>query len=166
MAVYRISRNIEASIIEYIQTELAAAGWTGITVEKTFSRIYEIPVNTFQKQGAICIRLEDTLHQQAQIGDISTVLLPVVLVDIFATSDGQRLDLKDFLISVLNKGMPFYEYQVNGDAVTSRVQNGRIRISNIDDTPVSFGIDKSSLEVHDRYRHLLTLTISLGRVEV
>lgn len=166
MTIYRVSRNIEASLIEHIQAELASALWTGISVEKTFSRIYEIPVNTFQKQGAICIRLEDTTHQQAQIGDDSTVILPLVLIDIFATSDGQRLDLKDFIVSTLKNGLSFYEYQVSGDSVSSRTLNGRIRITNMEDTPVNFGVEKSLLNVHDRYRHLISLTISLGRVEV
>ncbi len=165
MSVYRISRNIESSIIEFIQSELSSAGWTNITVEKTFSRIYGIPVETFQKQAAICVRLEDTQHQQAEIGETSTNRFPLVLIDIFATSDGQRLDLKDFLVQIFKKGLPYFEYQTSGNTITSRIQNGRIRVTKIDDVPVSFGVDKSSLEVHDRYRHLLTLETSLGRVE-
>lgn len=165
MGVYRVSRNIEATIIEFIQSELASAGWTGIAVEKTFQRIYDIPVDTFNKNAAVCVRMEDTTHLPAQIGDTSTRILPLVLLDIFASSDGQRLDLKDFLISVLKKGMVFNEYAINGNSVSSRTPNGRIRVTNIEDTPVNFGIDKSSLEVHDRYRHLITLTVSLGRVE-
>lgn len=166
MGIYRVSRNIEASIIEYIQSELASASWTGITVEKTFQRVYDIPVDAFNKSGVVCVRMEDTTHLPAQIGDTSTRIFPFVLVDIFASSDGQRLDLKDFLISIFKKGMVFNEYTVNENSVSNRTPNGRIRITNIEDTPVSFGINKSSLEVHDRYRHLITLTVSLGRVEV
>lgn len=166
MAIYRTSRNIEASVIQHIEQELLSAGWTDISVEKTFNRIYDIPVDTFQKQGAVCVRLEDTTHQQAEIGKTSTRRLPFLLIDIFATSDGQRLDLKDFLIEKLKKGLPFYEFEVNGSTIVNKIQNGRIRVTNIDDTPVNFGIDKSSLDVHDRYRHLLTLELSLGRVEV
>ena len=166
MGVYRVSRNIEATIIEYIQAELTTAGWTAIAVEKTFQRIYDIPVDSFNKSAAICVRMEDTTHLPAQIGDTSTRILPFVLIDLFATSDGQRLDLKDFLISILKKGMVFNEYTINGNSVSNRSANGRIRVTNIEDKPVNFGVDKSSLEVHDRYRHLITLTVSLGRVEV
>jgi hypothetical protein len=166
MAIYRVSRNIEASIIQYIEQELASGGWTNIAVEKTFSRIYDIPIDTFQKQGAVCVRLEDTDHQQAEIGETSTRRFPFALIDIFAASDGQRLDLKDFLIEVLKKGLPFFEYEVNGSTIVNKTQNGRIRVSNIDDTLVNLGIDRSLLTVHDRYRHLLTLELSLGRVEV
>jgi len=166
MGIYRTSRNVEASIIQHIEQEVVSAGWSNITVEKTFTRVYDIPVDTFQKQGAICVRLEDTEHQQAEIGETSTRRLPFVLIDVFATSDGQRLDLKDFLVSVLKKGFPFFEYEVNGGTIVDKTRNGRVRVNSIDDTPVSLGIDKSSLSVHDRYRHLLTLELSLGRVEV
>ena len=165
MATYRISRNIEASIIEYIQSQLSSYGWSGITVEKTFQRIYDIPLDTFNKTGAVCVRMEDTTHLSAEIGDDSTRILPLILIDIFATNDGQRLDLKDFLISVLKIGLPLNEYVVNGSTISSRTPTGRIRVTNLEDKPVSFSKDKSSLEIYDRYRHLLTLTVSLGRVE-
>lgn len=166
MGIYRVSRNIEASIIQYIEDQLTAGGWTGITVEKTFKRVYDIPVDTFNKNGAICVRVGDTTHTQAEIGETSTRRFPFVLIDIFASSDGQRLDLKDYLVSVLKGGMPYYEYETSGNTITSKTQNGRLRVTNIDDEEVNLGVDKSELEIHDRYRHLLSLSLSLGRVEV
>lgn len=166
MVVYRTSRNIEASVIQYIEQELTSAGWTNIVVEKSFSRIYDIPVDTFEMQGAVCVRLENTDHQQAEIGETSTRRLPFVLIDIFAASDGQRLDLKDFLVEILKRGLPYFEYEVSGNTVVSKIPNGRIRVTNIDDKPVNLGVDRALLSVHDRYRHLLTLELSLGRVEV
>jgi len=165
MGTYRISRNLEASIIQYLEENVATA-FSGTTVEKTFKRIYGIPVNTFQKQGAICVRLSDTTHEQAQIGDNSTLRLPLVLIDVFGTSDGFRLDLKDYLISILKNGMPYYEYETSAGVVSSKIQNGRIRVTNIDDTEVNLNVDKSLLDVQDRFRHLLSLNLSFGRIEV
>lgn len=166
MAIYRISRNLEASIVQYIEEELASAGWTNITVEKSFKKVYGIPVDTFQKQGAICVRLSDTIHDSAQIGDNSTVRKPLILIDIFATSDGQRLDLKDFLVSIFKGGCPYYEYEAGDNQISSKVQNGRIRATRINDTEVNLGIDKSLLEVYDRFRHLISINISFGKIEV
>jgi len=159
MGVYRISRNIEASIIQYLESELIGS-WSDVNIEKTFSRVYNIDL------PVICIRCGITSHDPAEIGGNSTVRTPSVLIDIFAKSDGQRLDLKDFLIEKLKSGCTYYDYTITNGQITSKVANGRIRITNIDDTPIDFDIEKSKLDVHDRYRHLLTLTCSLGRIEV
>jgi len=156
---YRISRNMEASLIDYIKDELASASWNNVNVEKTFAKVYDIDLPT------ICVRVGDTTHEQAEVGSNSTVRAPFILIDIFAKDDGGRLDLKDFLVSILKHGCPYYDYTVVNGSIQSKVQNGRIRVTNIDDTGVDLGVDKSNLDVHDRYRHLLTLTTSLGRME-
>lgn len=158
MGQYRYSRNIEASIIDYLATELNGH-FTNINVEKTFARVEELDLPT------VCVRVGITAHDPAEVGSNATVRTPEVLIDIFATSDGQRLDLKDFIIEKLKGGCPYYDYTIINGAVDTKTANGRIRILNIDDIPVNADADKNQLDVHDRYRHLLTLTISLGRLE-
>ena len=155
---YRISRNLEASIIDYVRTEITGA-WSNIHVEKTFARIYDIEL------PSVCVRVGTTTHEKVELGGDSTVRTPNILIDIFATSDGQRLDIKDFLIEKLKAGLPYYDYIISNGKTTSKTENGRIRVLNIDDTPIDFDVDKNSLDTHDRFRHLLTLSISLGRVE-
>ncbi len=155
---YRISRNLEASIIDYVRTEITGA-WSNIRVEKTFARIYDIEL------PSVCVRVGTTTHEKVELGGDSTVRTPNILLDIFATSDGQRLDIKDFLIEKLKAGLPYYDYIISNGKTTSKTENGRIRVLNIDDTPIDFDVDKNSLDTHDRFRHLLTLSISLGRVE-
>ncbi len=158
MSLYRISRNIEASLIDYLKP-LFNIDWNSDRLEKTFTRIYNIEL------PSICVRVGTSSHPKAQIGDDSTIRTIQVLIDIFAKSDGQRLDIKDWLITKLKTGCPYYEYTINNGTVESKTQNGRIRVLDISDTPINFDTDKNDLDVHDRFRHLLTLTISLGRVE-
>jgi hypothetical protein len=38
-------------------------------------------------------------------------------------------------------------------------------VLNIKENPVDFDTDKNKLEVHDRYRHLITLEVTTGKVE-
>ncbi len=160
MGTYRITRNLEASIIDYIKDELIAGAWNNISVEKTFARIYDLPV------PGICVRCGTTEHEKVEIGADSTTRNPQVLIDIFGSDDGLRLDLKDFLIEVLKGGLPYYAYTIANGTVQSKVEDGRIRILEFDDVPVNFDTDREELDPHDRYRHLLTLSISLGKVEV
>ena len=159
MGTYRISRNIEASIIDYIREEVFSASWNNINVEKTFAKVYEISLPT------VCIRQGDTIHTKVELGTNSTYRTPSILIDIFATNDGNRLDLKDFIVDIIKRGCPYYEYTITSGQISAKTQTGRITIINITDTIINLDTDKSLLDVHDRYRHLISLEISLGKVE-
>lgn len=158
MGLYRISRNIEASFIDFLKP-LLLADWGFDRVEKTFARIYSIEL------PSVCIRVGDTIHSKAEIGDDATIRDVHVLIDIFATSDGQRLDLKDYIVEKIKNGLEYYDYEITNGIVSNKTQNGRIRILSIDETLINFGTEKQDLDQHDRYRHLIDLTISLGRIE-
>lgn len=158
MGIYRESRNFEASILQYIEEQLVGS-WTGVTVEKTFAKIYEINL------PSICVRCGVTTHEKTQIGADATTRNPQVLIDIFCENDGQRLDLKDFLIEKLKVGMIYYKYTIASGQIQSKVADGRIRVLDIDDVPVDFEVDRNTLDTHDKHRHLLTLSVSSGKVE-
>lgn len=163
MAIYKVSRNIEATTIEFL-TEILELTWTNINVIKGFEKAYELSTPT------IAVRAENTVYDKVEIGSNSFTRTVQVFINIFASDDGMRLDLKDTLIEGLKDGCPYYEYTIKKTGRTSiieeKTQNGRIRIQKIDDRPIDFNVeDKSKLDVHDRYRHLLTLTVSIGRVE-
>ncbi len=159
MGIYRPSRNIEASIIDYLKP-LFLSDWGTDRVEKTFAKIYGIEL------PSICVRCGLTNHNKVEIGNTSTTRNPQILIDIFTTSDGQRLDIKDWVISKLKAGLPYYNYTIANGVVTNKVQDGRIRIISIGDDGIDLGIDKDKLELHDRFRHLLTVSVSLSKVEV
>jgi len=161
---YRRTRNIEASIIEYLQSEINN-DWNNITVEKTFSRVYGIPFNEKSKTACICVRVGTTGHDKVELGSNSTKREPQLLLDIFASSDGQRLDLKDYIIEKIKNGIVYYEYEIENGQIKTKTANGRITVLDIDDAPLNFDTDKNALDVHDRYRHLLTLTTSISQVE-
>lgn len=155
---YRISRNIEASLIDYLTSNFDA-DWTNISVEKTFAKVYDIALPT------ICIRTNTTTHDKAEIGGDATIRTVQILLDIFATSDGQKLDLTDYIIEKLKGGCPYYDYVISNGTIESKTANGRIRVTSAEVTPIDFDTDRDKLDVHDRFRTLITLSIGLGRVE-
>ena len=87
---YRISRNLEASFIDFLETTLAESpySWTGINVIKGFAHAYELPTPT------IAVRAENTVYDKVEIGSNSFTRTVQVFVNLFADSDGLRLDLK------------------------------------------------------------------------
>lgn len=166
MAVYRTSRNIEASLIDYLTDNFQNDGWDNITIEKSFNRAQNTAIKMDSESAVVCVRASSTNRDRIEIGSDSVQRSQLVLIDIFAVNDGQRLDLVDYIGDLLKYGCPFYEYITERNAVVGKTQNGRITVTNLEDAPVSFNVDKSSLDTCDRYRHLFTLTISLGKVEV
>ena len=165
MAIYRISRNIEASFVDFL-TEQLALTWSDITVIKGFEHAYD----TQNPLPVVAVRAENTIYSKVEIGSNSFTRAVQVFVNIFADSDGLRLDLKDAIVGILKNGLIYYDYTTAKSGRTAIVSekeaNGRIRIQKIDDTVIDFNIeDKSKLNVHDRYRHLLTCQVSIGKVE-
>jgi len=162
---YRITRNLEASIIQFLETNLNN-DWGNIEVVKTFSKVKEIQFSEKDKTACVCVRVGTSDHTRVGIGGNSTRREAQVLLDIFASNDGQRLDLKDYIISKVKSGLLYYEYVISNGSIHSKTANGRITVLNIDDAPVDFDVDKDALDVHDRYRHLISLNVSIGKVEV
>jgi len=158
MNTYNLSRNFEASIIQYLETELTSS-WSNIVVEKSFARVYDLTL------PVVCIRCGVTDHVKAEIGEDATIRNAEIMIDIFATSDGQKLDIKDFIVDKIKAGIPYYEYTINNGTIQDKTLNGRMRVTDIGDAPINFDSPKDDLDKHDRYRHLLTLNISLGKVE-
>lgn len=167
MSQYRISRNIEASVIDFLNEvlHLANVGWKHITVEKTFKRIYGLQMDENTQHAAICVRVLGSIHHKAEVGDNATWREVTVMLDIFATSDGQREDLKDYIIEYIKHGVPYYKYVIQGEGAPIKALAGRLRILKIEDTPVNFNVEKNQLQVVDRYRHALAITMSTGKIE-
>lgn len=81
---YRISRNIEASLIDRITADLATDGWSGIRIEKSFAEVYKGTL------PCICINALEIRPEKLEIGSKTNLKYFTITIKIFATSDGQR----------------------------------------------------------------------------
>ncbi len=165
MAIYRQSRNIEASLIDYLKTNFDS-DWGNVEVVKTFSKVYGTQFDQKTGTALVCVRVGTTDHEAVEIGSNSTRRTVQVLIDLFCTHDGQRLDLKDYTIGILKSGLIYYDYIIVSGQTQSKTANGRISVLEMEDVPVNFTENKDALDPKDRYRHLITLQISIGKVEV
>ena len=165
MGVYRTSRNLEASFIQYLQDEMTDA-WSNVTVEKGMSKVYSEDVSL----PIVTIRLNTSIINYAELGSSLIYRNMNVLIQVYAESDGQRLDLKDFLIDKIKGGCPYYEYYIEANAnaagtIKRKVANGRIHITKITDTPIDFDMEKQNLNRKDRFRHMLQINCSINKAE-
>ena len=149
---YRISRNIEASLIDWLAEELDDAGWVGIRVEKSFSEVYKGTL------PCICINSLEIRPQKLEIGSKTNLKYFTVNIRIFATSDGNRLDLSDFILDLLEDDINYYTYTITNGEVASKVIAGRIILTKwLDNRKELINTLNTELEKEDRYRHLLSI---------
>lgn len=148
MGEYRISRSIEASLIDWLKIKLEEGLWTGFRVEKAFSRVYNgtLPV--------ICVNLGPTSITRREIGGKYYLKVSEVSIRIFADDEGQRLDVKDFLIECLEEDIDYYTYSIESGEAQQKILSGKISIRNIirDDKEL---INIENLNKADKYRHII-----------
>ena len=149
---YRISRNIEASLIDWLTEELSDAGWTGIRVEKVFTEVYKGTL------PCICINTLEIRPQKLEIGSKTNLKYFTVNIRIFATSDGNRLDLSDFILDLLEDDINYYSYTITNGEVAQKDLTGRIVLTRWFDNRKEL-VNTEILEKEDRYRHLLSFEV-------
>lgn len=146
---YRASRNVEASLVDRITADLATDGWTGIRVEKSFAEVYKGTL------PCICVNVLEIRPELLEVGSPTHIQYYAINIRIFATSDGQRLDLSDWLFTKLESDTNYYAYTITNGAVSAKVLTGRIVIIRwFNDTKEL--INTENVEKEDRYRHLLS----------
>ena len=145
---YRISRNIEASIVEFITASLLSDSWSGIEVLKGFPQEYKgkIPFIGVEVLNIDPVKLE--------IGNKNHVKNFTVKIGIFSSGDGKRLDLSDWLFDKLEDDVDYYTYTITNGVITSKVKTGKIIITKWNNNEKEL-TNTEVLEEEDRYRHLL-----------
>jgi len=146
--MYRLSRNVEASLKDYITEELQTDGWTGIFVELIFKEIYG------GKFPSILINVSERPDARREIGSDSLNRYVNIELRIFANDDGQRLDLSDWLLEKIMSGVPYYIYTIAGGGISQKNLAGRISALELTVNRKELANTDTTAK-EDRYRHLL-----------
>ena len=158
MGTYRPARNFEISTKDYIKTNMVS-DWSNVNVYRGWGNV------SGNNLPAVTVRSGINVHDRVELGSFNTRRSITLFIDIFATSEGQGLDLTDYLVGLLKKSWDYEKYTVTNGVSTSET-DGKITCINISDTPVNLNTNKSELDKIDRYRYLLTLVVVNNKVEV
>jgi len=153
---YRISRNTEASLIDRITADLATDGWTGIRVEKSFSEVYKGTL------PCIVVNVLEINPVTLEVGGKNKIKYFTVNIRIFATSDGQRLDLSDWMLDKLLDDTNYYSYTITNGVVSAKVLTGRIVLTRWFENRKEL-TNTEGLQKEDRYRHLLSFEVIVAQ---
>ena len=153
MPAFSTTRNVELSTIYYIEQQIDAS-WSGVEVVKSFLSAYDktLPV--------VCVRLLGTSTDRLEIGSTTLDNEYEFVIDVFATSDGQRIDLSDFIMDKLKDGWVYYTHaHTPGDNTSlTRTSAGRLTVIDfVNNERIDFGNDE--VENPDRFRHQITFII-------
>ena len=154
--MYRKSRNIEASLIDFITAELFADGWTGINVSKGFPQDYK------GKLPMIGVEALELRPQKLEIGSKRNLKYFTVKIRIIAKNDGQRLDLADWLFDELEEDIDFYEYVITSGQVSTKTLTGRLVITKWFENRKELQ-NTEVLESEDRYRHVFIFEVIVAK---
>lgn len=154
---YRISRNLEASLIDKITSDLATDGWIGIRAVKAFSEVYAGAL------PCICVNVIEIRPEKLEIGSKTYIEYFNVKINIFASNDGQRLDLADWLFEKLEDDVDYYTYIITSGQVSSKILAGKIVITRWLGNRKELQ-NTEDLELEDKYRHLLSVECLVARI--
>lgn len=154
---YRMSRNIERSIMDAIEDQLAADGWESIAVEKVFPTDKQVP--------CILVQLATTTSEDLEIGSKTKRKHPLILLRIFADDDGQRLDLADWLFDFVKDGFDYYKIAIEVKAteaakIEEKIYGGKIVVRRITRNEKEFE-NTEGLSKIDKYRHVIGLEVEV-----
>ena len=151
---FRTTRNVELSLLYALDTWISA-DWTGITILKTFADVYAKDVNL----PIVCARLDDTATSLVEVGSTTLDNRYLIIIDIFAKSNGQRLDLADYIKDKLKDGWIHYDHaHSSGDpTVLTRTVNGRDNVTDwVTDSKINIG---ETTDTKDKYRHNISVRV-------
>lgn len=156
---YGISRNVKKSTLEFIQDVLRIACRTDVTA------IYESKRDTETPMPNVTVQLSNNFDKSVECGDTLTVRDFLVIVDVRAKDDADKLDLSDLLYKEMKGGWYYNKYESTEGAISGSHRKGRLDVITRSNTPVDLQVEKSRLAISDQHRQRLTFRVSPNIIE-
>lgn len=150
---FRDFRNLELSTIEYIASEITANWGSSVIVEKSFAQAKK---RWTTRTPVVCVRVRDISPVRKEIGSTNYRYETEVVIDVFGTSDGNRLDLAAQLTDSLKENWNYKTYSKESgiENPVGTATGDKMRTFNWNqNSKLEFG-DEVSAE--DKYRHILS----------
>jgi hypothetical protein len=157
---YNITRNCEASIKQWLEEELKDGEWN-CRVELDFSSAYK----TSLPLPCIVINADNNPDVKLEVGSNKLSNFFDIEFRIFATGEGQRKDLRDWLRDKVIEGIPYNEYIIDNkiNEIKHKEEVGRISIisiiTNRRELHVTDGTDE-----RDKHRSLLSFKCRIVKI--
>ena len=150
MPYFRISRNIQLSTKYYLDTQINT-DWTGVNTILSFKEAYDVAPPT------VCIRLNNIIFGRKEVGATTLFDTYGFIIDIFARSHPQRLDLADYIEDKIKGSWTHYTHSSSGGVLTRTDSGSKIFLKTITENNRVEIFDNP--ERQDRFRHIISFTV-------
>jgi hypothetical protein len=153
MPYFRETRNIELSTIYYLETQIDA-NWSGVNVILGYPNFNDVDV------PIVSVRLNDNTSTYLEIGATTFDHVYGIIIDIFARSDGQRLDLADFIRDQLAGSWTYYTHSHasgTNEEIVRTDSGSKLFLMSINENRKVEIFDNP--ERQDRFRHIISFFV-------
>ena len=157
MLAWQLYRNLENSLKDFLDTKITTDSVTDINGVK-------VPVRVGRKNDndwtlpCISVYMESETLIPFEIGSTLKDDRQLIIIDIYATNEGERLDLAKWLTTTINDGWRYYSYTPNIATPESpdKVAGGLVNVDFLTNTRVNLGQNSDELDAH---RHRVSINV-------
>jgi len=154
---WRLYRNIENSLKDFLDTKISD---DSLTAEDGSSIAVRVGRKRDDNWTLPCfsLYLESETLERFEIGSNQRDDQQLIIIDIYATNEGERLDLAKWLIDTINDGWRHYAYSYNVSDPESptRVAGGWTNVDFLSNTRVNLG---QNIDIWDAHRHRVSINV-------
>jgi len=156
MLAWSIFRNIENSLKEFLDYSIDENSVTDINGNN-------IPIYVGRRESSdwtlpcITVYLDNESSERAFIGSNERLNKYLIIIDIFATNEGERLDLASWLKDTINDGFRYYDYTPSESTPNSpiKISNKLVNIDFLTNARVALG---QNVSPEDAHRHRISVS--------
>ena len=158
MANWRFYRCLEATMLDFLIATASTAGLKDINGNSiTFrcgrkkDKSWSLPLITLYMDTEVASRFE--------IGSFLRDDSQTIIIDIYALTEADRLDLAKWVVDTINNGCVYYNYADNPEdsEAPTKTANGRIKVADfLENTRTNLG---QNVDVYDQHRHRISIRV-------
>lgn len=157
MLNWQVPRCLENSLKDFLDTEIATDSVTDING-------VAVPVRVGRKNDdnwtlpCISLYMESETLERFELGSNNRDVRELIIIDIFATNEGERLDLSKWLVNAINDGWRYYSYTYNSSnpELPTKTAGGLVNVNFLTNTRVNLG---QNIDESDAHRHRVSINV-------
>ena len=154
---WELYRCLENSLKDFLDAQVATDSVTDV-------KGVAIPIRVGRKNDndwtipCISLYVESEVAPRSFIGNNVRLDQQLIILDIYATNSGERLDLAKWLTDSINNGWRYYTYTVKQSTpeVPTKVAGGWVSLNFLTNARVSLGLNVDPIDAH---RHRISIQI-------
>lgn len=154
---WSLYRNLQSSLQEFLQTSATTDNLASINGNSVNFIVGKKDDNNWTLPVITCYFNSETLTR-FEVGSNKRDDRQLIIIDIFAENEADRLDFAKWVIDTINDGWRYYTYTSNPSNPNSptKVAGGWVNVDFLTNTKV---VLNQNIDVIDQYRHRISINV-------